>query len=229
MPRQTESYYILPKGLGMKTVKEIGSSALVIVDVQVDFCPGGSLAVAEGDAVVPVINSISHLFPYVVATRDWHPEKHGSFASSHPGKLPFQEGDVYGISQTLWPDHCVQGTKGAEFHPGLNLKPIRCILHKGTNHRIDSYSAFFENDKKTPTGLEYLLKGLGFSTLFFCGIATDVCVYYSVLDALRLGFKAYLIEDACKGVDLPQGSVQKALKEMRREGAILVHASDLRS
>ncbi|GAB4373209.1 MAG: bifunctional nicotinamidase/pyrazinamidase [Spirochaetales bacterium] len=212
----------------MSRIEGIERSALIIVDVQVDFCPGGSLAVTEGDAVVPVINSISHLFPFVVATRDWHPEKHGSFASSHPGKLPFQEGDVYGISQTLWPDHCIQGTSGAEFHPELDLRPVRCILHKGTNHRIDSYSAFFENDRETPTGLEYLLKGLRFETLFFCGIATDVCVYYSVLDALRLGFQVYLIEDACRGVDLPPGSVQQAVHEMERQGARIVRSSEIR-
>ncbi|MFQ3619438.1 MAG: bifunctional nicotinamidase/pyrazinamidase [Spirochaetales bacterium] len=204
----------------------ISASALVIVDVQVDFCPGGNLAVKGGDEVVPVINTLSPLFPYVVATRDWHPKGHGSFASSHPGKLPFQEGNVYGIQQTLWPDHCIQGTRGADFHPHLNIHPIRCIIHKGTNPKVDSYSAFFENDKKTPTGLEALLKGLGFHTLFLCGIATDVCVYYSALDALRLGFNVYLIEDACRGVDLPEGSVKKALKDLELEGVKIVKASE---
>jgi nicotinamidase/pyrazinamidase len=207
---------------------KISSSALVIVDVQVDFCPGGKLAVEGGDEIVPIINSFSSRFPYVAATRDWHPQGHASFASSHPGKLPYQEGDVFGIQQTLWPDHCVQGSRGAEFHPSLDIRPIRCILHKGTNPRIDSYSAFFENDRKTPTGLEPLLKGLGFETLFICGIATDVCVYFTVLDALRLGFTVFLIEDACKGVNLPEGSVQQVLKDMEDAGALRVKAGDLR-
>ena len=150
------------------------SSALVIVDVQKDFCPGGSLAIKDGDAVIETINLIAPRFAYAAATKDWHPAGHVSFASSHPGTKPFDVAETGGIKQTLWPDHCVQGTPGADFHPALDTRPISSVIHKGGNPKMDSYSAFFENDMKTPTGLQFLLKGLGYTRVFLCGLATDV-------------------------------------------------------
>ena len=211
----------------MTVSAETESSALIVVDVQVDFCPGGSLAVADGEAVVPVINRLASRFGTVVATRDWHPEGHGSFASSHPGKNPFERGRLGGIDQMLWPDHCIQGSAGAEFHPKLDVRPVRVVLHKGFRADLDSYSAFFENDHTTSTGLEYLLKGLGFQRLYFCGIATDVCVLFSVIDALRLGFECVLVEDGCRGVDRPAGSVDSAIGRMKDGGCLVIRSDEV--
>ncbi|HUZ17544.1 MAG TPA: bifunctional nicotinamidase/pyrazinamidase [Spirochaetia bacterium] len=201
--------------------------ALVIVDVQNDFCPGGSLAVAEGDHIVPVINRVSGLFGRVVATKDWHPPRHVSFASRHPGKKPMDRADALWQEQLLWPDHCVAGSRGAELHPGLLLAPVDLILHKGANPDLDSYSAFLENDRRTPTGLEAYLKGLGFLELYFCGLATDVCVKYSVLDAINLGFRAVLIADGVRGVDIPKGSDDQAVREMVAAGAAVVESKEI--
>ena len=204
------------------------SSALIIVDVQNDFCPGGRLAVPDGDAVVPVVNSIVGLFPLAVATQDWHPVGHVSFASSHPGTKPFDSITVEGVGQTLWPEHCVQESEGAELHPGFGTGPVRVVLRKGLNKGLDSYSAFYENDRKTNTGLGHFLRGMGASDLVVCGLATDFCVRYTVLDALELGFRVTVIEDAVRGVDQPEGSVQEAIKSMKEKGARFAPARELR-
>ncbi len=200
---------------------------LLVVDVQNDFCPGGSLAVEEGDEVVPVINRLMPLFGRVVATQDWHPKDHVSFASSHPGKKVLDIVDADGIEQVLWPEHCVQGTPGAELHPRLSAGSIELVLRKGIRQRLDSYSAFFENDRTTDTGLRFYLHGLGTRQLFVCGLATDYCVRASALDALRLGFEVSVIRDACRGVDFPAGSIAKALSEMKAAGARIVTADEL--
>lgn len=199
--------------------------ALIIVDLQKDFCPGGSLAVDGGDEIVPIINRISDRFFKVIATRDWHPSGHISFASAHRGKHPFERIEIAGEVQTLWPDHCVQGTRGAEFHDDLNLSPVDLILHKGTSPSVDSYSAFYENDRRTPTGLESFLRGLACTKLYFCGLASDVCVCYSVLDSLRAGFESTIITDAMRGVD-PVGT-KRAIEEMTARGAGHIDSSEL--
>ncbi len=203
-------------------------SALIIVDVQQDFCPGGALAVQDGDQVVPVINRLAPRFAFVVATKDWHPEGHVSFAPVYPGKQPFDNVELAdGTSQILWPEHCVQASPGAEFHPQLDLRPVNVILHKGVRPQLDSYSAFFENDKKTSTGLVHLLRGHGFDTLFICGLATDVCVYFTAADALKLDFSVYLVEDACRGVNVPEGSIDSALSDLRGSGCNVIQSSEL--
>jgi nicotinamidase/pyrazinamidase len=197
------------------------SRALLIVDVQNDFCPGGSLAVEHGDEVVELINRISPAFTRVVATQDWHPRGHLSFASNHTGRRPLETVDVNGIAQVLWPDHCVQGTPGAELHPLLDTRGIGLVLRKGTTVGLDSYSAFFENDRTTPTGLAGYLRGLGVEELFVCGLATDYCVLASAMDALALGFRVTLVRDACRGVDFPAGSVARALATMEKAGVTM--------
>jgi nicotinamidase/pyrazinamidase len=190
---------------------------LLVIDVQNDFCPGGALAVADGDAVVPVINRISGRFRHVVLTQDWHPPGHGSFASSHPSSAPFQTiGMPYG-EQTLWPDHCVQGTAGANFHPKLSIKHAELVLRKGFRSEIDSYSAFFENDRRTPTGLAGYLRERNVQRLFLAGLATDYCVHYSAVDARRLGFETVVIESACRAIDLG-GSLAAAWTAMNQAG-----------
>ena len=200
--------------------------ALLVVDVQNDFCPGGSLAVEEGDQVVEVINGLMPLFERVVATQDWHPKDHVSFASSHPGKKVLDIVDADGIPQVLWPDHCVQGTRGAELFPRLEVGRIEPVLRKGLRRRLDSYSAFFENDHVTDTGLRYYLSGLGAREIFLCGLATDYCVRSSALDARRLGFEVFVVRDACRGVGFPTGSVEKALAEMTAAGVHLVSSAE---
>jgi len=192
--------------------------ALVIIDVQNDFCPGGSLAVPEGDRVVPYINTIMPVFDTVIATQDWHPASHGSFASTHPGKKPFETGAVSGIEQTLWPDHCVAGTAGAELHPALRTEPVGLILRKGMNVHVDSYSAFTENDRTTRTGLHGYLSALGIKTVCLCGLATDFCVYYTAMDSVNLGFRTVVVLDACSGIDLPAGNVKRCIEDMKSHG-----------
>ena len=205
------------------------TTALLVIDVQNDFCPGGNLAVEEGDRVIPVINSIAGRFPLFVATRDWHPQGHVSFASSHPGKEIQDTVRVGEIEQILWPDHCVQGTAGAEFHPDLDLRPINLVLHKGTKQGLDSYSAFFENDKKTETGLRSYLQGLGFDRVVVCGLAADVCVYFTAADARGIGFETAVVWDATRGVDIPAGSVDGARRDMEQRGAAIIESGDLTS
>jgi len=202
-------------------------SALLVIDVQRDFCPGGALEVRDGDAVVPVINRISREFATVVATRDWHPADHISFASSHPGKKVLETVYIGGITQVLWPAHCMAGSPGADFHPELDHAPISLIVHKGKNSGMDSYSAFFENDRKTSTGLAGWLRELGIQELAVCGLATDYCVKFSVLDALALGFQVRVVSDAVRGVDLPAGSADEALREMRERGASVMTSENL--
>ncbi len=191
--------------------------ALIIIDVQNDFCPGGSLAVPDGDSIIPVINKLSKKFDHVLQTQDWHTSGHQSFASSHPGMKPYEMiGLSYG-KQVLWPDHCVRGTQGADFHPDLYTTKTELIIRKGFRKEIDSYSAFFENDHKTSTGLAGYLKDRGISTLFMVGLATDFCVKWSALDGIKMGFDVTVIEDAVKGIDIDH-SVELAWKEMSEAG-----------
>jgi nicotinamidase/pyrazinamidase len=185
------------------------SDVLLVIDVQNDFCPGGNLAVPEGDKVVPVINRLAQRFHHVVVTQDWHPAGHHSFASSHAGRKPYDTIEAAYGPQILWPDHCVQGTEGAEFHPGLALRNLELVIRKGFRPHIDSYSALYENDHKTPTGLAGYLRERGIKRVFVCGLALDFCVRYSAEDARRQGFDVAVIEDACRGIDL-WGSVQAA-------------------
>ncbi len=196
------------------------TQALVVIDVQSDFCPGGALAVPGGSEIVDGINALMPAFDHVILTQDWHPAGHSSFASSHAGKAPFDMIDMPYGPQVLWPDHCVQGSQGAAFHPDLNTDAAAIIQRKGMNPAIDSYSAFFENDRATPTGLDGALKNLGICDLTFVGLATDFCVAYSALDAARLGFKATLRQDLCRAIDL-NGSLDTALADMRVAGVVL--------
>jgi Amidases related to nicotinamidase len=188
---------------------------LILIDVQNDFMPYGALPVAEGDQIVPIINKIIYKFDLVVATQDWHPKNHISFASNHKDKKPFDVMDLDGFKQTLWPDHCVQGTSGAEFHPDLETKPIEAIFRKGTNPNIDSYSGFYDNLHKKNTGLAGYLREKKAKDLYFVGLATDYCVYYSIIDALKEGFNVYLIEDASRAIDknLYENHLKKELLE----------------
>jgi nicotinamidase/pyrazinamidase len=199
---------------------------LLVVDLQNDFCPGGALAVPRGDAIVPLVNRLGERFRHIVMTQDWHPPGHRSFASAHPGRQPFETVDLAYGPQTLWPDHCVQGTPGAAFHAGLDLPRAELVLRKGFRPEIDSYSAFVENDRRTPTGLAGYLRERGLSRLFLAGIATDYCVLYSALDARRHGFAAVLVEDACRGIDL-DGSRARALAAMREAGIRLIDQTSL--
>jgi nicotinamidase/pyrazinamidase len=179
-----------------------GRDVLLVVDVQNDFCPGGSLAVPRGDEVVPLINRLALRFEHVVLTQDWHPRGHQSFASAHPGSKPYETIDVAYGPQVLWPDHCVQGTPGAEFRKDLQIPHAELVLRKGYHKDIDSYSAFYENDRKTHTGLAGYLRERGFSRVFLAGLAFDFCVRYSSEDAHREGFSVLVIEDACRGIDV---------------------------
>jgi len=197
---------------------------LLVIDVQNDFCPGGALAVAGGDAVVPVINRLARSFEHVALTQDWHPRGHSSFASSHAGRAPFETIAMPYGDQTLWPDHCVQGTPGAAFHPGLETTRAELIIRKGFRPSIDSYSAFFENDRTTPTGLAGYLRERGLRRVFLVGLATDFCVNYSAVDARRLGFAVVVIESACRAIDLG-GSLDAAWAGMA--GARVQRISDL--
>jgi nicotinamidase/pyrazinamidase len=199
---------------------------LIVVDVQNDFCPGGALAVAEGDTVIPVIHAVAPLFEHIVLTQDWHTPGHQSFASAHRGKHPFEQVRLSYGEQTLWPDHCVQGTRGAEFHPLLHLPKTELILRKGFRPQIDSYSAFFENDRTTATGLAGYLKERNLTRVFLAGLAYDYCVGYSALDARRLGLPAIVIRDACRAIDL-NGSVEAIESEFARAGVSLIECSEL--
>lgn len=200
--------------------------ALLIVDVQNDFCPGGALEVPEGDQVVPVINQLTGQFDRVIQTQDWHPEDHYSFASAYKGKKPFETTQLEYGEQVLWPDHCVQNTKGAEFHPDLITKPSQMIIRKGFRKNIDSYSAFYENDHVTKTGLTGYLHDRDIDTLYVTGLATDFCVKWSVIDGCKEGFRVYVVKDAIKGIDI-DGSVEQAMKEMKDAGAQMITSSDI--
>jgi nicotinamidase/pyrazinamidase len=196
--------------------------ALIIVDVQNDFCPGGALPVPEGDRVVEVINRIQPEFDLVVATQDWHPADHGSFAANHPGCRPGAQIELAGLPQILWPVHCVQGTPGAELHARLDRSRIARVFQKGSDPSVDSYSGFFDNGHRHATGLGEYLKGQGVTDVYVCGLATDYCVKATALDAVGLRFKTHLVEDACRGVELQSGDVGTAIEEMRKQGVIIV-------
>lgn len=201
------------------------SRALIIADVQNDFLPGGALGIKDGDQVIPLVNALSPKFDKVIATQDWHPENHMSFARTH-GKKEHEVMEIDGIDQMLWPVHCVPGTFGAAFHKDLDLKPVHLILRKGTDPCIDSYSVFLENDKRTETGLRFYLKGLGINEIYLCGLATDYCVYYSALDSRQFGFDTTVILDATRGVNVPEGSITAAVKDMAERGVrIIDHGS----
>lgn len=195
----------------------MGGKALIVIDVQNDFCPGGRLAVSEGDLIIPAVNRLIGEFEHVVLTQDWHPAGHSSFASAHPGKAPYDMIEMPYGAQTLWPDHCVQGTEGADFHPDLEWTRAELLIRKGFRSAIDSYSAFFENDHTTPTGLGGYLKERGIDEVTLCGLATDFCVAFSALDASALGLKATVRLDACRGIDLG-GSLATMIARMREAG-----------
>ena len=187
--------------------------ALIVIDIQNDFCPGGALAVAGGDQIIPQVNALMDEFSCVVLTQDWHPADHTSFADNHPGAAPFSLTEMPYGPQVLWPRHCVQGTKGAEFHPALRTDPAQLILRKGFRAGIDSYSAFFENDKTTATGLDAYLRGRGISHVTLVGLALDYCVAYSAVDAAKLGYGVTVLESASRAIDL-NGSLENARNEM---------------
>lgn len=195
----------------------MSEACLIVVDVQNDFMPGGALAVPKGDEVVPVINRVAGKFDWIVATQDWHPHGHASFASSHAGRKPFETTRLAYGEQVLWPDHCVQGTGGAALHRDLAIPRAQLVVRKGYRADVDSYSAFLEADRRTSTGLAAWLRELGIGRLWFCGLATDFCVGWSALDARAAGFEASVIEDACRAIDL-DGSLERAWREMQAAG-----------
>jgi nicotinamidase/pyrazinamidase len=199
---------------------------LLVIDVQNDFCPGGALAVPRGDEVIAPIRRIAPRFQHIVLTQDWHPPNHSSFAASHPGKQPYDSIELAYGRQTLWPPHCVQGTRGAEFHPSLHLPQAELILRKGFRSQIDSYSAFFENDHSTPTGLAGYLRERGFARVFLVGLAYDYCVGYSALDARRLGFSAFVLRDACCAIDF-NGSANSMNAEFAKSGVEVIDSAEL--
>jgi nicotinamidase/pyrazinamidase len=199
----------------------MASSALIVIDVQNDFCPGGALAVAGGDAILPRVNALISAHEHVVLTQDWHPKRHSSFASTHKGRAPFETVEMPYGPQTLWPDHCIQGTRGAAFHRDLRWQKAELVIRKGFRPAIDSYSAFFENDHITPTGLGGYLKERRVDAVILCGLATDFCVAYSALDALRHGLSVTVEMDACRAIDLG-GSLAAMVAKMRDAGIKLV-------
>jgi nicotinamidase/pyrazinamidase len=208
--------------------------ALILADLQNDFCPGGALPVREGDQVVPVANRLLRAFDLAVATQDWHPADHCSFAANHPGKRPGDPGkrpgdviEVAGLRQVLWPVHCVQGTPGAEFHAALDSRRIARVFRKGADPMVDSYSGFFDNARRRATGLGDYLREQGVVEVYVCGLTTDYCVKATALDAVSLGFATRLIEDACRGVDLQPGDIARAIAEMRAAGVGIVRAAAL--
>ena len=203
-----------------------GEDVLIVVDVQNDFCPGGALAVYGGDAVIGPIHRIAERFEHIVLTQDWHPANHTSFAVMHAGKIPYDTIELTYGAQTLWPVHCVQGSRGAEFHESLQLTRAELIVRKGFDAQIDSYSAFFENDRRTPTGLAGYLRERGLKQCFLAGLAYDYCVGYSALDARRLGFEAVVVRDACRAIDLNR-SVEAMEAEFRAAGVTLIESGTL--
>jgi len=201
--------------------------ALILVDIQNDFLPGGALAVPDGDAVIPVANALQARFPLVVATQDWHPANHGSFAANHPGKNVFEQIELNGLPQTLWPVHCVQNTPGAALAPVLQQDRIAKVFQKGTDPGIDSYSGLFDNGRRKSTGLAEWLKEKEVDEVFVCGLATDYCVKFTALDAVQCGFKTWVIEDASRGVNLRSDDVKNAIAEMKRAGVGIVQSAAL--
>ncbi|MBV4552614.1 bifunctional nicotinamidase/pyrazinamidase [Pseudomonas sp. SWRI102] len=202
------------------------NTALLVIDIQNDFTPGGQLAVPGGDEIVPLVNQLGRTFRHIVVAQDWHPAGHASFASSHAGKQPFDIIQLPYGEQKLWPDHCVQGTPGAALHPALDLPHAQLIIRKGCNPSIDSYSAFMEADRQTPTGLAGYLKERGIDTVYMVGLALDFCVMYSALDARMAGFNAIVLLDACRGIDI-DGSMDTAIRRMQEAGVKLIQSSDI--
>jgi nicotinamidase/pyrazinamidase len=207
-------------------IKPAGSDILLVVDIQNDFIPGGALPVKDGDQIVPLVNQIAPAFRNVILTQDWHTPGHISFASTHPGKKPFETTKLAYGTQVLWPDHCVQGTPGADLHKDLKIPHAELIIRKGHRQHMDSYSAFYEADGKAPTGLAGYVQDRGFRRVFLVGLATDFCVCWSALDARKIGLGAVVIEDACRGIDT-NGSLAKAWDQMRRAGVKRIRSSDL--
>ena len=199
-------------------------AALLVIDVQPDFCPGGALAVPDGDAIIPLINRLAPRFETVILTQDWHPADHISFAASHPGKQPFEMIELPYGPQVLWPSHCVMGTPGAALHPALDIPHARMILRKGGNRLVDSYSAFLEADRASKTGLDGYLRSLGITDLYLCGLATDFCVAWSAEDARAFGFNATIIEDACRAIDL-NGSLDAAWARLAAAGVARISST----
>ncbi len=205
------------------------SKALILIDLQNDFFPGGALGVPGAEALLPIANRLQDYFPLIIATQDWHPAGHKSFASQHAGKQVYDQIELQGIPQILWPDHCVQGSHGAKLHPKLKTQSIQKIIYKGTDPNIDSYSAFFDNAHKKNTGLDAFLKAQGVEELYIMGLATDYCVQYSVIDAANLGYKTFLVEDGCFGIEQHSGDVEKAKTNMQAAGAIITQSQELLS
>jgi nicotinamidase/pyrazinamidase len=201
--------------------------ALILVDLQNDFVPGGALPVPHGDEVVPVANRLQDRFELIVATQDWHPPDHGSFAANHPGRKIGEVIDLNGLEQILWPVHCVQYTRGAELVPGLKTDRLARIFQKGTDPGIDSYSGFFDNGHRKATGLDEFLRQCGVKRVYIMGLATDYCVTFTALDARQLGFETYLIEDGCRGVDVRPGDSQRAIEQMRQAGVKVMQSSEI--
>jgi len=199
-------------------------TALVLVDIQNDFLPGGALAVPEGDQIIPIVNSLLPRFELIVATQDWHPPGHASFAANHPGRKPYEQIDLDGLPQTLWPVHCVQNTGGALFAPGLDTRRVDRVFPKGTDPRIDSYSGLFDNGHRQSTGLAEWLRERGVSDIDVVGLATDYCVKFTALDAVQEGFRVHLIEDACRGVNLAPDDTGRALDQMRQAGVRVIRS-----
>ena len=199
-------------------------NALILVDIQNDFLPGGALPVADGDRIVPIVNRLLPAFEMVVATKDWHPANHGSFAANHPGKKPGDTIELNGLPQTLWPVHCVQNTPGAAFAPGFDTLRVRQVFRKGTDAGIDSYSGFFDNGHRKATGLGEFLKARQVEEVFIAGLATDYCVKFTALDAISLGFKTRLVEHACRGVNLKPGDATRAIEELKQAGVVIVRS-----
>jgi nicotinamidase/pyrazinamidase len=202
-------------------------NALIIVDLQNDFMPGGGLAVPHGDEVIPLANELQRRFELVLATQDWHPTEHSSFAANHPGKKPGDRIILDGIEQILWPVHCVQNTVGAEFAPSFDTSRVAHVFHKGIERNIDSYSTFFDNAHRRHTGLAHYLEKRGVKDIYLMGLALDYCVKYSTLDARQLGLNTHVIVDGCRGIELEPGDIGRALDEMKRAGAVLLKSSDL--
>ena len=215
----------LSAALAQGNIKPGRTDALIVVDVQNCFVPGGSLAVTNGDQIIPLVNALARRFENVILTQDWHTPGHISFASSHPGKKPFDVVELPYGTQVLWPDHCVQGTEGAEIVKGLSVPQAQLVIRKGFNRNVDSYSAFIEADKKTRTGLDGYLKTRGVNSVYVCGLATDFCVAWTALDARKLGFDAAVIEDGCRGIDT-QGSLANAWAMMKTAGVRRIQSSD---
>ncbi len=203
--------------------------ALILVDLQNDFCPGGALAVPEGDQTIAVANTLMPKFERVIATQDWHPADHSSFASNNPGTEIGQVIEQDGIQQIMWPDHCIQGTAGAEFHADLNRFGITAVVRKGTDRAIDSYSGFFDNGRQKATELNDVLKANDAGEVYVCGLATDYCVKFTALDAADLGYKTYLVRDGCRPVNLSPDDEQNAIDEMKDAGVTVVQSADLQS